>query len=66
MQICLITLECVTIYLNDLLILTKDSFKVKNYIKKLKVVLTKLLQAGLWVITEKSSYCIDMIEYLGY
>ena len=37
-----------------------------NHVEKLKIALAKLLQAGLRANTQKSIFCMDTIEYLGY
>ena len=52
----MIVLEYVRVYLEDLLVLTKDSFN--NELEKFRVELAMLLQASL--------ICRNMNEYLGY
>ena len=46
------------------MVLTMDSFE--DHLKKLEVVLAKLLEAGLRVDAEKSTFWMETIEYLGY
>ena len=57
-------LEYVRVYLDEQLVLTKNSFG--DHLDKLTGVLAKLLQSGLRINTEKSTFCVDKIEYLGY
>ncbi len=56
------TLEYVRVYLDDLLIITKD--KYKNHLSKLKQVLEKLKNAGLRINADKSFFVRDKVEYL--
>ena len=56
--------EYVTVYFDDLLVLTMDSFE--DHLEMLELVLTKLQQAGLRVNTEKSNFYKDTVKYLGY
>ena len=56
--------EYVTVYFDDLLVLTMDSFE--DHLEMLELVLTKLQQAGLRVNKEKSNFYKDTVEYLGY
>ena len=58
------TLKYVREHLDDLVMLTKDSFE--DHLEKLKVMLTKLLWANFRVNADKSTYYMDTIEYLGY
>ena len=57
-------LEYVRVYLDGLLVLTNDSFE--DHLQKPEVVLAKLLHTGLRVNAEKSTFCMNTIEYLGY
>ena len=57
-------LEYVRTYLDDLLVQTKSTFD--DHLANLEVVLQKLHRAGLWVNADKSTFCTDTIEYLGY
>jgi hypothetical protein len=51
-------------YLDDLLILTNSSFK--DYLLKFKMVLERLLMAGMGVNISKSKFFAEQIEYLRY
>jgi hypothetical protein len=51
-------------YLDDLLILTINSFK--DHLLKLEMVLARLSTAGMRVNTSKSMLFAEQIEYLGY
>jgi hypothetical protein len=53
-----------TFYLDDLLILTNNSFK--DHLLKLEMVLARLSTAGMRVNTSKSKYFAEQIEYLVY
>ena len=57
-------LEYVRTYLDDLLVLTKDTYV--DHLEKLRVVLTRLQDAGLRVNVTKSNFATAEIEYLGY
>jgi hypothetical protein len=57
-------MEYVRTYLDDLLILTNNSFK--DHILKLKMVLARLSTAGMRVNISKSKFFAEQIEYLGY
>ena len=57
-------LEYVRVYLDDVSVLTKDSFE--DHQEKPEQVLAKIPKAGLMVNPKKSSFCIDRIENLGY
>jgi Reverse transcriptase (RNA-dependent DNA polymerase) len=57
-------LEYVRAYIDDLLVITTDSFK--DHLDKLKVVLGKLREAGLKVNAKKSFFAREELEYLGY
>jgi hypothetical protein len=54
----------VTCYLDDLLILTNNSFKY--HLLKLEMVLARLSTAGMRVNISKSKFIVEQIEYLGY
>ena len=58
------SLEFVRTYLGNLLILTKTNFE--DHLTKLDTVLERLRKAGLRINAEKSTFCTDTIEYLGY
>ena len=58
------TLEYVRAYIDDLLIISKDSFKY--HLDKLEVVLTRLQKAGLKVNADKSTFGVNECECLGY
>ena len=58
------TLEYVRTYLDDLLVVTKDSFE--DHLEKLEVVLDRLQKAGLKVNAAKSTFGVHECEYLGY
>jgi hypothetical protein len=57
-------MEYVKTYLDDLLILTKSSFK--DHLLKLEMVLARLSKAGMRVNISKSKFFAEQIEYLGY
>ena len=57
-------LEFVRTYLDDLLCITKGS--LEDHLGKLRLVLTRLQDAGLKVNAEKSNFCAHETEYLGY
>ena len=57
-------LEFVRTYLDDLLCITKGS--LEDHLEKLRLVLTRLQDAGLKVNAEKSNFCAHETEYLGY
>jgi hypothetical protein len=57
-------LEFVRAYLDDLLCITKAS--LEDHLGKLRMVLTRLRDAGLRVNVRKSSFCAIEMEYLGY
>ena len=56
--------EYVRAYIDDLLILTKDSFK--DHLEKLEEVLKRVREAGLKVNAPKSFFARSELEYLGY
>ena len=60
----MMSLEYVRTYLDDLLIISKES--LVNHLKMLRLVLIKLREAGLKVNANKSKFCALEIEYLGY
>ncbi len=51
-------------YLDDLLCITRAS--LEDHLEHLKVVLTRLQEAGLKVNAPKSKFCAKETEYLGY
>ena len=58
------TLEFVRTYLDDLLILSPGT--LEDHLAHLEQVFIKLSLAGLKVQAEKSRFCGDQVEYLGY
>jgi len=60
----MVALEFVRTYLDDLLCITKAS--LVNHIDHLRLVLTRLQEAGLKVNAPKSKLCAVESEYLGY
>ena len=58
------TLEYVRVYLDDLLIITKES--LGDHLSKFKDVATQLKNANLKVKPAKSFFYMDEVEYLGY
>ena len=60
----MLTLEFVRAYLDDLLTITKAD--LRDHLDKLKLVLTRLREAGLKVNADKSKFCALETEYLGY
>jgi hypothetical protein len=58
------TLEYLRVYLDDLLIISKDTYE--DHMSKLRQVLEKLKQAGLRINSDKSFFARDKVEYLGY
>ena len=58
------TLEYVRVYLDDLPIITKDTYE--DHLSKLRQVLEKLKQAGLRVNADKFFFARDEVEYFGY
>ena len=57
-------LEMVRAYLDDLLIISKQSFE--EHLEHLEKVFTRLLEAGLKINASKSHFCQTSLEYLGY
>jgi hypothetical protein len=57
-------MEYVRIYLDDLLILTNNSFK--DHLLKLEMVLARLSTDIMRVNISKSKLFVEQIEYLGY
>jgi transposase InsO family protein len=57
-------LEFARAYIDDLLIVSKDSFE--NHMVHLEEVFTRLASAGLKINATKSHFCCDELEYLGY
>ena len=60
----MLELEYVRTYLDDLLVISKDSFE--DHLVKLEAVLYKLREAGLKVNAPKSTFAVAECEYLGY
>jgi len=56
--------EYIRAYINDLLVLSKDSYT--DHLNKLDTVLDRLNQAGLKINATKSFFCQPELEYLGY
>jgi len=57
-------LEFVRTYLDDLLVITAGSFE--DHLTRLELVLQRLADAGLRCNIEKSNFCANAIEYLGF
>ena len=57
-------LEFARTYLDDLLCITKGTFD--DHLEKLDLVLARLARAGLKVNANKSAFCQEQLEYLGY
>jgi hypothetical protein len=57
-------LEFARAYLDDLLIISKNSFQ--EHLDHLEEVFTRLQEAGLKINASKSAFCTDQLEYLGY
>ena len=57
-------LEFARAYIDDLLIISKNSFE--DHLDHLEQVLTRLAEAGLKVNISKSKFCQTELEYLGY
>ena len=57
-------LNFVQTYIDDLLVITKESFE--DHLEKLDLVLTRLSEAGLKVNGNKSFFARTELEYLGY
>ena len=57
-------LEFVRAYLNDLLVITKESFE--DHLAKMEQVLKRLTQAKLCVNVTKSSFGVKELEYLSF
>ena len=60
----MVDLEFVRAYLDDLLCITKSN--LEDHLDKLKMVLTRLREAGLRINARKSYFCAIETEYLGY
>ena len=60
----MVALEFVRTYLDDLLCITKAS--LDDHLDHLRLVLTRLREAGLRVNAPKSKFCAEETEYLGY
>jgi len=57
-------LEYARAYLDDLLCLTCSTFE--DHLEKLDIILNRLNKSGLKVNAQKSVFCTDQIEYLGF
>jgi hypothetical protein len=57
-------MSILTFYLDDLLILTSNSFK--DHLLKLEMVLARLSTTGMRVNISKSKFFAEQIQYLGY
>ena len=57
-------LQFVKVYIDDLLVITKESFE--DHLAKLKQTLSTLQKAGLKCNLQKSFFCQEQVEYLGY
>ena len=57
-------LEFARAYLDDLLLISRDSFD--QHLNDLEPALTRLSDTGLRINTSKSSFCKAELEYLGY
>jgi hypothetical protein len=64
MSVLIMAFELVQTYLDDLLVISKSN--LKDHLKKLRLVLTKLKSAGLKINAAKSTFCSLETEYLGY
>ena len=60
----MLALEFVRTYLDDLLVITKES--LEDHLEKLRMVLIKLQEARLRINAYKSTFCAITTEYLGY
>ena len=60
----MVALEFIRTYLDDLLCITKAS--LDDHLDHLRLVLTRLREAGLKVNAPKSKFCAEEAEYLGY
>ena len=60
----MVGLDFAKTYLDDLLCLTSGTFD--DHLEKLEQILIRLRDAGLRINAEKSTFCKDKIEYLGY
>jgi hypothetical protein len=58
------TLEFVRVYLDDLLVISRETFA--DHLEKVQAVLQILSDAGLKCNAAKSTFCASEIEYLGY
>ena len=58
------SLEYIRCYIDDLLIITRESFE--DHLKKLREVLRRLQKAGLRINAAKCYFVMPEIEYLGY
>ena len=57
-------LEFARVYIDDLLVLSKDTFE--DHLEKLDKVLHLIEKAGLKCNADKCTFCAAQVEYLGY
>ena len=57
-------LEYARAYLDDLLVISKDTFE--EHLEHIEKVLTRLNEASLKVNISKSTFCATELEYLGF
>ena len=57
-------LEFARVYIDDLLVLSKETFK--DHLEKLDKVLHLIEKAGLKCNADKCTFCATQVEYLGY
>ena len=57
-------LECVVVYLDNIMIIGNGTFK--DHLQQIEMVLTQLLNAGVQVNPLKSFRLQQEVEYLGY
>ncbi len=60
----MLAIEFIQTYIDDLLCITKAS--LEGHLDKLKMVLTRLRDAGLRINAQKSFVCTIEMEYSGY
>jgi hypothetical protein len=57
-------LEYVCVYIDDLLVTSCSTFE--EHLQKLKLVFSRVSEAGLKINSNKSHFAVSKIEYLGY
>ena len=57
-------LEKVFVYMDEIIIIGDGTFEI--YMKNVKEVLERLVDKGLQINPDKSSWARDLVEYLGY